>query len=154
MVEKLIKKTKTQHPEILEIVDIQVDENLVYGLTHKKEEEEATVVVYEVKNDNSEEKVAVTAYWDNGFATLDIKENGSSRTVQTDYQRPTTLITTQATTCENAINLLCGFGGIAACNAACRAIPIIGILLGLTICRNLCASIVGDGCNAAKNRFC
>lgn len=154
MVEKLIEQTKAQHPEILEIVDVQVDESLVYGLVKKEEGEEATVVVYEVKNNDSEEIVAVTAYWDGDFAALDIQENGALRTVQTAYQKPTSQITTQSTACENAINILCGVGGVASCNAACRSIPIIGILLGLTVCRNLCASIVADGCNAAKNRFC
>ncbi|TCT17560.1 putative immunity protein/bacteriocin [Melghiribacillus thermohalophilus] len=154
MVENLIKLTKEQHPEILEIVDVQVDESLVYGLVKKDEGKEATVVVYKVNNKNAEKHTAVTAYWKDNVAVLDIEENGSSRTVKTDYTKTTSDVTVQASFCENAINALCGFGGVAACNAACRAIPIIGVLLGFTVCRNLCASIVGDGCNAAKEQFC
>ncbi|WP_073304994.1 MULTISPECIES: halocin C8-like domain-containing protein [Shouchella] len=59
-----------------------------------------------------------------------------------------------ASACETAINVLCGIGGRSACNAACRAIPIIGLLLGFTIYGSLCAAITADGCNAAKRRFC
>ncbi|MBY7141574.1 hypothetical protein KFZ56_00325 [Virgibacillus sp. NKC19-3] len=155
MSEKIIEQTKSQHPEILEIVGVEESENLVFGLTEKDEGKKSTVVAYKVKNGKAEFLNSVTAYWKDDYATLNITEYGSTKTVKTDFHKSlSNEASPQASACENAINILCGFGGVAACQTACRAIPVIGIILGFTICRNLCASIVGDGCDAAKNRFC
>ena len=101
-----------------------------------------------------EEQAKVRSYFENGIVKLDVTENGETHQVETDLTDKEGKVTVQASACEVAINALCGVGGVVACNAACRSIPVIGILLGFTVCRNLCAQIAGSGCKKAKEKFC
>ncbi|MEB6549656.1 hypothetical protein MXL46_11220 [Heyndrickxia sporothermodurans] len=148
MLESMISKVKKHNPNVLEFVDVNMDSNLIFALTEKQEGEKSTVIAYQV-DDVVKEVSKVTAYWENGQPILDVTENGITRKVQIDQTK-----ITEASACTTAVEILCGIGGIAACNAACRAIPVIGILLGFTVCRTLCGSIVGEGCDAAKRKFC
>lgn len=80
-------KTKSQHPEILEIIDAEESENLVFGFTEKEEEKKSTVVAYKVENGNADFLNSITAYWEDDYATLDITENGSTRTAKTVFHK-------------------------------------------------------------------
>lgn len=55
--------------------------------------------------------------------------------------------------CELAINLLCGTGGVFACNTLC-ALTAVASRIGGAACAVICSLIAAKGCDAAKIDIC